>query len=234
MPYRAYFSLDGAERAERDLRAEGFDTYLRPTAAFSTLGWFADPLYSTLLRLDDVALVETVLHELAHNHLFVPGQGRFNESFASFVGYAAASEFFCARDGGGNDTVRCRRARDRWQDAIEVSRFVDGLEARIRELYARSDLSLEAMLEERERIYSEAQDTFRSTVQPALRVSTFAYLASEPLNNATFLSRSLYYHRLTDFDEMWREWDGGFAELMAWMRREAPGRGDPFELLDGT
>jgi predicted aminopeptidase len=234
VPYRAYFSTAAGERARDALEAEGFDTFLRPTAAFSTLGWFADPLYSTLLRLDEVGLVETVLHELAHNHLFIPGQGRFNESYATFVGNVAAVEFFCGREGGGPDTVKCGRARDRWEDAQHVSRFLDGLEAGVREIYRRTDLSTEEILAARERIYLEAQADFRDRVQPGLRAGGYDTFAREPLNNATLLARSLYYHRLPEFDALWKAWPGDFAGLMDWLREHAPGQGDPFDLLDGV
>jgi predicted aminopeptidase len=259
VPYRAYFSIGAAERARADLEAEGFDTYLRPTAAFSTLGWFADPLYSTLLRFDEVDLVETVLHELAHNHLYIPGGGRFNEAWANFAGHAAAIEFFCSRDGGGPDTVKCRRAHDRWEDAQDVARFVDGLESEIRALYARGaesgeqdrggsgvlapsigespapeeTLSTEEILILRNEIYSRARETFRSEVQPGLRASSYGYLGNETLNNATLLARSLYFHRLPEFGRLWDEWDGDFASLISWIREEAPKRGDPFEIVGG-
>ncbi|MSR22085.1 MAG: hypothetical protein EXR92_00755 [Gemmatimonadetes bacterium] len=233
VPYRAYFSVESAESAERALEEEGFDTYLRPTSAFSTLGWFADPLYSSLLRQDDVGLVESVIHELAHNHLYVPGQGRFNESFANFIGYTASIEFFCGRDGGGTNTVKCARARDRWEDAMDVSRFIDALETRIRELYARTDLAPDTLLADREQIYVEAQASFQSTVQPALRASSYAYFGDQPMNNATFLARGLYYHRLPDFNDLWKEWEGTFAEMLAWIREEATGLEDPYGVLGG-
>jgi len=253
VPYRAYFSLAAAERAQSDLEADGFDTYLRPTAAFSTLGWFADPLYSTLLRLDEVDLVETVLHELAHNHLYIPGGGRFNEAWANFAGHVAAIEFFCGREGGGPDTVKCLRARDRWEDAQDIARFVDGLESEIRALYARGaggsrggqgtgdgptavsagDLSSEEILILRDEIYSRARDTFRSEVQPQLRASSYGYLGNETLNNATLLARSLYFHRLPEFGRLWEEWDGDFPSLLSWIREEAPRRDDPFEIVGG-
>lgn len=232
VPYRAYFSVDAAERAQASMERQGFDTYLRPTSAFSTLGWFADPVYSTVLRQNEVSLVETILHELAHNHLFLPGQGTFNESYAVFVGHAAAIQFFCGREGGGPDTVKCGRARDLWADALDVSRFIDDLEGRVREHYARTDLSPEARLEGREALFREAQQDFLLRLQPALRFASYGFLASEPLNNATLLSRSLYYHRLPDFDALWRGWEGSFAQLMDWIRTEAPRRADPFSILE--
>ena len=232
VPYRAYFSESAAVRARDEMAAEGLDTHLRPTAAFSTLGWFADPVYSTLLRLDDVGLVETVLHELAHNHLYLPGHGRFNESWATFAGHAAAAEFFCTREGGGPDTVKCRRARDRWADARTVSAYLMELESDIRAVLARDDLPRDERIAERNRLYEQARDRFRDQVQPTLRATTYSVFADEPLNNATLLSRTLYFHRLDDFHRLWQEeWEGDLAGLLAWIRDEAPRRKDPFAVL---
>ena len=234
VPYRAYFSVSVAERARDDLAAEGFDTWLRPTAAFSTLGWFADPLYSTLLRLDEVGLVETVLHELAHNHLYLPGQSRFNESWATFAGHAAAIEFFCRRDGGGPQTRWCLRAQDRWADAVTVSRWIDRTEGDIRALYERHDATSarDQLLHDRERLYLEAYREFTEEIQPSLRLGGYDYLGREPLNNATLLSRSLYFHRLPDFNTLLEASGADFHALMQWIRDEAPRRADPFSILD--
>jgi predicted aminopeptidase len=236
LPYRAYFSLEGGLEAERDLAEEGFDTYLRPTAAFSTLGWFADPLYSTILARDHVEVVTTVLHELAHNHLYVPGQGRFNESFATFVGHTAAVLFFCPEGDGGPVTVRCERARNRWADAQDISRFVDGLESDVLVLYTEHRASgqgvTQELLGERQATFDAARADFVGRVQPALRASSYGFFATEPLNNATLLARSLYYHRLPEFDALLQSWDGDYAELLAWLRSTAPELQDPFEVLD--
>jgi predicted aminopeptidase len=232
VPYRAYFSTSAAERARQEKEDRGFDTYLRPTAAFSTLGWFSDPVYSTVLRRDEVGVVETVLHELAHNHLFIPGQGRFNESWATFAGHAAAIEFFCRREGGGADTVKCHRARDRWEDARDVSRFLMELERDIRNIYARQDWSRDRILEAREERFARALTDFRTEVQPGLRASTYEYLAREELNNATLLSRTLYFHRLDDFHRLWAHtWGGDLRGLLEWIRNEAPNQPDPFQVL---
>lgn len=233
VPYRAYFSEESAHDARDALEDEGFDTYLRPTAAFSTLGWFADPVYSSLLRQDEVGVVTTIFHELAHNHLYLGGHGGFNESYANFAGHVGAIAFFCEREGGGPDTVWCRRARDRWVDARAVSRYLMELETEVREIYARGDLSSSEKIARRDESYARARGRFRDQVQPRLRATSYAYLAEEELNNATLLSRTLYFQRLEDFHRLWtREWQGDLRALMAWLRAEAPRRSDPFEVLD--
>ena len=232
VPYRAYFSEEAALRARDDMEDRGFDTYLRPTAAFSTLGWFADPIHSTVLRRDQVGVVETLLHELAHNHLFVPGRGRFNESYATFAGHAAAMEFFCRRDGGGPDTTWCRRAAHRWDDARLVSHYLMELEGDIRAIYDRDDLDTPERIQRRDARYARALEEFRTDVQPGLMASSYDYLAREELNNATLLSRTLYFHRLDDFHRLWQEeWHGDLAGFMAWLREEAPRLDDPFQVL---
>ena len=83
--YRGYFSESGAIRFARNLESEGFDVYVGGVDAYSTLGWFADPLLSTVMNRDDAQLAGLVFHELAHQKLYVPGDTTFNESFATLV-----------------------------------------------------------------------------------------------------------------------------------------------------
>lgn len=180
VPYRGFFDFDEARKQEAELAADGFDTLLRPTAAFSTLGWFADPLLSSLLGRDDVELVETVIHELSHNHLFVPGRVRFNESYATFVGRAGAAEFFCRRDGGGPDTVKCLRAEARWRDAQRYSVFLDTLVADLQRVYADSTLTYDAKLSAREEVYSGHQARFERDVAPTFENLAFGGFLSRP------------------------------------------------------
>ena len=67
VPYKGYFDYDAARAAARRLRDRGLDVTLRPAAAFSTLGWFNDPLLSTTLALDSIGLANTVIHEATHS-----------------------------------------------------------------------------------------------------------------------------------------------------------------------
>jgi predicted aminopeptidase len=85
-PYRGYFDRDRAERYRARLERQGFDTYLGGAAAYSTLGWFNDPLLSSFIRLPEANLADLLFHELAHSRVWVSGDVAFNEAFASFVG----------------------------------------------------------------------------------------------------------------------------------------------------
>lgn len=230
VPYRGFFDLDDALDEQRKLEEEGFDTWLRPTAAFSTLGWFADPLMSTVLRQDEIGVVQTLLHEVSHAHLWVAGSVSFNESFATFVGDAGAAAFFCA-DSGELETVRCTRARQRWSDAMKFSVFLDGLVAELERVYDDAALTREERLSARERIFAEALARFTAEVQPTFEASTYAGFIDTPLNNATLLARMRYYHRLPDFQALLDDHDGDLGAAVAWIASRTPELGDPFDVL---
>lgn len=83
--YRGYFRRSLAEKAAARLSAQGRDVWIGGVPAFSTLGWFADPILSSMLRWDDDELAATIFHELAHQRIYVKGDTAFNESFATFV-----------------------------------------------------------------------------------------------------------------------------------------------------
>ena len=83
--YRGYYNKDDAQAYAKELRAQGRDVEVGGVSAYSTLGWFSDPLISTFINYPDAELARLIFHELAHQVVYVPGDSRFNESFASAV-----------------------------------------------------------------------------------------------------------------------------------------------------
>lgn len=203
VPYKGFFSLEKARKEAAKLGKKGLDTSVRPTSAFSTLGWFNDPLVSPLLRYDSVSLAGTVVHELVHNTYYAPGQAMFNESMAQFVGSRGAIVFLCGRLGEASTT--CERARADWHDELVFGRFLDGMVQRLDSVYTRPDLPREEKLRRREVIFDEARRSFVAEVQPQFLASSYAGFLTGPLNNSTLISRRLYYHRLDLFEKVFQE-----------------------------
>ncbi|MDA0329340.1 MAG: aminopeptidase [Gemmatimonadetes bacterium] len=231
VPYKGHFSLKSALDEEADLQAEGYDTYVRPTAAFSTLGWFNDPVLSTALQTDEVEVVATVIHELSHQHLFVPGQVGFNESFATFVGRVGAARFFCSREGGGPDSVKCQRALARWRDYQRFSRFLDDFVEELESVYADDTLSFDEKVARRAPIFAEALEHFDRAVAPTFEAISFSGFRDTPLNNATLLSRIRYYNRLPAFDAFLLAHGGDLSAALYDLKARAQSVDDPFDLL---
>ncbi len=231
VPYKGHFSLESALNEQADLDAEGWDTWVRPTSAFSTLGWFNDPVLSSALRTDEVEVVATVIHELTHQHLFVPGQVAFNESMATFVGRIGAARFFCTREGSGPDSVKCLRALARWRDAQRFSDFLGSFMADLYAVYGNDALSPSEKVVARQPVFEDALEIFDTTVAPELESLTFAGFRQTPLNNATLLSRVRYYDRLARFDAFLETHDGDLVAALDDLKVRAPRADDPFALL---
>ncbi|AZO58338.1 MAG: aminopeptidase [Mesorhizobium sp.] len=85
VPYRGYFSRKSAAESAAEMQRQGLDVYVSGVTAYSTLGWFSDPLLSTMLRQDDTYLASLIFHELAHQKIYVNGDSAFNEAFAVSV-----------------------------------------------------------------------------------------------------------------------------------------------------
>ena len=85
MSYRGYFDERGATREAERLRDRGFDVYVGPSIAYSTLGHLRDPVLNTMLGYGDAELAAFIFHELAHQAVYAPGDSDFNEAFATVV-----------------------------------------------------------------------------------------------------------------------------------------------------
>ncbi len=242
VPYKGFFNFDEGRREEVRLQGEGYDTFLRPSPAFSTLGWFNDPLLSTTLGEDSLAIVQTVIHELTHNRVYLPGQAVFNESLAEFVGNRGAVEFFRAR----GDTASARRAEARWRDEILLGEVWERGYREIDSVFrahpyadprAVGDTTREpavraARLTARDSVYARLRRFFVDTIGPRLETIDRRYAARARLDNAAVVAQRFYATKLSGFEAAW-ERDGrdvrrALARLLADVAR-APG--DPFSVL---
>ena len=213
LPYKGFFDLAAGRKEAGRLESKGYDIYLRPSSAFSTLGWFQDPLLSTAVEGDTVELAATVFHEIAHNTLYVKSATPFNESFAQLAGYRAAEAFFRSR----GDSVSAERAADRWLDEVVLGEFYDSLAARLDSLYHRAAGDTALVDAGRLEAAQWARQELEDSVGPKLRTYHVGRLPDRPVNNARIIAARIYRTRLALFERWYQAHGADIAASVAAM-----------------
>lgn len=131
VPYKAFFERERAEREAARLRTQGFDVCVSGVPAYSTLGWFDDPVTAPMLAYGPGVLAEMVIHEWVHATFYVAGDAGFNEGVATFIGQEGAIDYFETRHG----SEAAGRERARVDDEREIARTIAGARDRIKTLY---------------------------------------------------------------------------------------------------
>src|SRR6266545_106748 len=227
VPYKGYFSKQDAEAEIERLKAEGYDTNMRTSAAFSTLGWFDDPLLSHLLKYDRVMLSEIVFHELFHNTLYLKGASAFNESVANFIGHRASIDFFRERSGEGS--AEHLRATQLWDDEREFGAFIAEVAGTLAELYGR-DIAKDDKLRLREEIFARAKAEWARRVADR-PVQRFRGFSQQPLNNAVLMHYLVYLKDLDLFESIYESSGRSLVRTIEAIRNAVRDRGEPFEAL---
>lgn len=193
--YRGYFSKDRALKFAQKLEDDGNDVYVSPISAYSTLGWYNDPVLSSHLRLSDVRLAGLIIHELAHQQLYIKGDSRFNESFAVTVERAGV---LCWLKSSGRDSLI--------DEAVKMWERQD--------LYNAKMLAARSLLEE---IYlGNSLDPIMEQKKDSLLLEftkEFGPARFGKINNAFFVPANTYYSLVPKFQSMLDSLGGDFAKF---------------------
>lgn len=202
LAYRGYFNRDRATAYAERLNRRGYDVAVSPAVAYSTLGWFADPVLNTMLAWDDARLAGFIFHELAHEGLFVPGATEFNEAYATVVEREGVRRWLNARQ---DDALLAEWERDQMLTAALVGILLDTRQALI-ELYAR-DLSPA----ETGRLKVEIFDRLRMKIRglgERHQTDRFSGWLTRDLNNAHLVAIATYESGTAAFEQLLSGCDG--------------------------
>jgi len=213
--YRGWFSEAAAEADAARMRRRGDDVWVGGVPAYSTLGWFADPILSSMLHWDDDELAATIFHELAHQLIYAKSDTAFNESFASFVQTEGLREWRASRGlPPGDDDAQAM--------ADGFTKLVLGLRDRLKALYA-SGVDIEAMEAGKQREITAFRKRYADW-RDAYFPNDHRYDAwvAGPINNARLLPFGLYDQWTPAFATLFREsggqWPAFYAQVRALAR----------------
>ena len=227
IPYLGFFSKETAMKEKKRLNVQGYDTYLREVVAYSTLGWFRDPIFSSMLSYNEVQLADLIFHELFHGTVFVKDRMDFNESLATFVGQQGAITFFC--NGEGEKSLQCRSARTLAHDDFHFSRFIEGLYERLHVLY-NGPFSRPEKLARREEIFRRALEEFQ-VVRENLSTDSYSFLNPEFLNNAFLMTLRTYHNHIPLYQRVHERLGGDLRKTIDLFRQAARSETDPLAWL---
>ncbi len=211
MPYKGYFNEDDAKEEEKSLQQDNLDTYMRGVSAYSTLGWFNDPILSSMLRYDDYDLVNTIIHETVHATLYIKNSADFNERLATFLGNKGAELFYLKKEGADSPTLKLIQSEN--DDSKVFSKFIsaelDALEKWYKELPAS-----ERSEEKRAQRIQQIQSKFSSEIVPHLKTDSYKKFADAKLNNARLLVYRTYMQDLSDFEKLYEIRDRNYFSFI--------------------
>ncbi|MGE5258612.1 MAG: aminopeptidase [Hyphomicrobiales bacterium] len=204
--YRGYFAPQEAENYSADLSREGYDVFVAGALAYSTLGWFDDPVLSTFLQLDDTRLSALIFHELTHRMLYVAGDTSFNESLATTVEEEGLRRWAAASQTPGllAEYDRRQRLNDRFIALVSHRRN------ELSELYA-GDFPVARKRAGKTAIFGALRRDFEAEKLKVPEMAMYDHWFASGLNNAGLASIAVYHDLVPAFKSILSSSHGDLA-----------------------
>lgn len=206
VPYRGYYQPQGAQRMAARLRQDGWDVFVRRVDAYSSLGFFRDPLYTYMMHYDEARLADLILHEMTHATLWLRNEVQFNEEFATFVGRQGARDFLVSTYGAESPEVQKLDASR--EESAQYREAIRALRHRLEHLYSR-DIQDEEKRAGKAELIAQFREHFHSPVE---------------INNAYIDLFTTYSGNVHLFEELHHQLGGSLATTIEEVQRRVAAR----------
>ena len=194
--YKGYFTEKDAAELNIKLIDQGYDTFLYGVSAYSTLGWFSDPILDTFVNYSENSLAELIFHELAHQVVYVKDDSSFNEAFATAVGERGLQEWIKHKHPDQDIAALVENNKRNAHITNLILKYRD----RLAEVYEREAES--KLAQSKAEIFSEMKNAYANIKQSGQGTRYYDWWFSLDLNNAHLSSVSTYYRLVPGFEKM--------------------------------
>ncbi|MCJ8275841.1 MAG: aminopeptidase, partial [Bdellovibrionales bacterium] len=198
VPYKGYFKKESAIKERKNLEEKKLDTHLRGVSAFSTLGWFEDPILSTMLNYTEEYFVSTLIHETVHANLYINGKSKFNEKVATFLGNLGAEAFYKKQK---KDQDFRKKISEKSKDNLLFSKFITEENKKLKNWYIENKNN-KNLLSLREKKFEDIKNRFASNILPKMKTESYKWISKRKLNNALLLLFGLYNSDFNELDKL--------------------------------
>ena len=205
LKYRGFFDEKSAKQTAESLKRQGYDVLVGGVEAYSTLGWFADPVLNTFLRRDEADLAELIFHELTHIKLFIPGDTDFNEALATAVGQEGTRRWLASH---GKSAMLSEYSNGLSKD-YEIIHLLQRKQDELRKLYASNRHLPEAdQRTAKQAAMAHLKDEYQTIRRRWQGDSRYDRFFKLPMNNARLSSLSTYHDLVPAFERLLANCDG--------------------------
>lgn len=220
-PYKGFFKKDLVQAEAKKIKSFGYDVEIDVVAAWSTLGWFPDPILSTNLEKSEGDLANLILHELTHTTIYVKDSAEMNENLASFVGHQGAVAFLGQYPGG--DTL-LRNYLDQRKDR---ERYIDFMKMKVEELAQIYETNKEQPPSVKIALKENKIKSIRKELESIRFQTPHAFESikdgSYPLNNAYFSGFNTYNKQQSNFQSIFiHQFNGDIASFLKSFKEKYP------------
>ena len=201
VPYKGFFKEKETLAEARKFDPKKYDTYIRGVSAYSTLGWFQDPILSTMIDYEDHHLVELIIHENVHATIYIKNNTAFNERLASFIGQEGTKAYYAQKN---KDHPRLEIIDNEAHDSLLFSQFISREIKELRRWYTEQEKWIP---EEKEKKLTQIQKDFKREVEPHLKTKRYKGFSKISLNNARLLSYETYMGDMKVFEQALKQFD---------------------------
>ena len=214
--YRGYFDIADAEQLANELRENGFDVSLSYASAYSTLGYlnqswlpdyFSDPVLSTFLQRSDRDLIATLIHEMAHQVVYVAGDTSFNESYATFVEQEGTLQYLRA----SNLEDEMEQIRQNYEDRLLFRSWIDETIKELNDLYG-SSLNEDKKRLQKQLIFEQLKQRYQQN-QSQFKLLNYSRWFAQDLNNSHLLGVKRYHNFVPAFEELFKSAESNWKDF---------------------
>ncbi len=199
--YLGFFNKDVFNEWQNKFKKEGYDTYHFIIGAYSTIGYFSDPIFSTYLNYSKFGLIKLILHEMAHEKLYFKDDSSFSESLASFIDRYAAIAYLKDVQNKKVSEKNQQKFIDEYNIFVEI---IESYKKKLIKLFA-SDISDQKKIKRKKEIYSQLRDELKKTQEKFKYYSLERVLSKKEFNNAFLINTRRYSPRNKGFKKIFKE-----------------------------
>jgi predicted aminopeptidase len=226
-PNKGFFEPADARKEAARLARKGYDTCVLGAGAFSTLGFFSDPLYSYMKRYSAFRLASLIFHEQTHATLFLNSQLQFNEELASFIAKEGGLRFIQWKF--GDTSEQYRRALNSVRDEDVYYGLMKALYGRLKAVYDSTGIMNDEKLRLKETVIARFKDSVVANYDSLFKSPGYHWIPKVTINNASLVADMTYTLNLSLFRDLYERTGRDFKAMLASLKTLKKKKGDPHE-----